>query len=213
MLAAWWVDRLMRFPVAIVVMLAGAILGMFPTAADASSAAGIEIQFGKFRLSVYYSVAVDYEGDTDRAIRDPRAALFDLAALLQANSAAFSVIDHEVHVSLDRQTEGSPNLLDIIEDPNRRAGHVLRDGQVGEDIGKEIVAALCRRYAHACRRPAAESIDLFPCRERRCPGRIRFGSFPSDELNERFGLLPPRQKTTPIRVTRGEILTYFEELP
>ena len=66
------------------------------TNAHASSNAGIEIEVGKHRLNVYYSVALDYHNESDKILRDPQSALFALASVIQANSEAFASIGHTV---------------------------------------------------------------------------------------------------------------------
>ncbi len=86
-----------------VYLIAAFLIGVCPNTTIASSSAGIEIELGKFKLNVYYSVVVNYDHEADRSIRDPRLALFTLAAALQANRDVFSAIDHTVYVELYRR--------------------------------------------------------------------------------------------------------------
>jgi len=180
--------------------------------ANASSNAGIEIELGKFKLSVYYSVALDYYDEADKAIRDPRVALFTLASVAQANSGALAAINHTIYVDLYTRDGVSGSFLKITEDPQTRS-IVLRDMLVGQDITKEILKTICDRYADTCKRPASNTLYLYRCQKDRCPGQIRFGSFPSESINKSFGLLrPKREGVAPISVTRNNIGQYFEEL-
>lgn len=193
-------------------LFAIATLFMCIADASASSDAGIGIELGKLKLNVYYSVALDYYDEADRAIRDPRVTLFTLASIIQANSEAFAAIDHTIYVDLYTREGASVNFLKIIEDPQTRS-FVLRDGPVGWDITKEILTTICSRYAEACKRPVSDTLYLYRCQKEHCQGQIRFGLFPSETINKSFGLLPPKQKgMARITVTRNEIRQYFEEL-
>lgn len=188
------------------------LLATYATDVNASSNAGIEIEIGKFKLNVYYSVALEYYNDADKAIRDPQIALFTLVSVVQANSTAFAAIDHTLYVELYTREGVSGNFLKITEDPQTRSV-VLQDGLVGQDITKEILTIICSRYADACKRPTSDRLYLYRCQKDRCPGQIRFGSFPSESINKSFGLLrPKREGVTPLSVTRNKIRQYFEEL-
>lgn len=178
----------------------------------ASSDAGIRINVGKFRLNVYYSDAVNYHHDADKAIRDPRAGLFDLVAFVQANSESLASVAHTVQAELYARAGSSDNFLMITEDPEAQSV-VLRDGPVEADIAKEVLAAVCARYGQACKRPASAKIDLFSCEQTDCPGQIEFGAFPSDSINKSFGLIRPAGKSPKrVSVARGTIGRYFEKL-
>lgn len=85
--------------------------------ANASSNAGIEIEIGKHRLNVYYSVALDYRCESDKILRDPRSALFTLASVVQANSETFALIGHTVQAELYTRAGAPEDFLVIIEDP------------------------------------------------------------------------------------------------
>jgi sarcosine oxidase delta subunit len=47
---------------------------------------------------------------------------------------------------------------------------------------------LCTAYPDACKQPARGTLDLYRCRKESCPGRIRFGSFPSESVNDVSGV-------------------------
>ncbi len=178
----------------------------------ASSDAGIRINVGKFRLNVYYSDAMDYAHDADKEIRDPRAALFDLAALVQANAGSLASVAHTVQAELYTRAGSPQNYLLMIEDPETKSV-VLRDGPIVGGITGEVMKVVCERYADACKRPASGKVELYPCAGTNCPGQIQFGAFPSASVNNRFGLTPPAgaspQHTS---VTRNTIGQYFETL-
>lgn len=180
--------------------------------ANASSNAGIEIEIGKHRLNVYYSVALDYRCESDKILRDPRSALFTLASVVQANSETFALIGHTVQAELYTRAGAPEDFLVIIEDPQGESV-VLRDGPVGQDITKEILAVICNRYPDACKRPASQKVDLYQCNKATCPGQIRFGAFPSDSVNKSFGLIrPTHDRVNRVSVTREKIGRYFEML-
>lgn len=188
------------------------VLALNLATANASSNAGIEIELGKYRLNVYYSVALDYRQKSDNMLRDPRSALFTLASVVQANSETFALIGHTVQAELYTRAGAPEDFLVIIEDPQGESV-VLRDGPVGPDITKEILAAICNRYTDACKRPASKKVDLYQCNESSCPGQIRFGSFPSDSVNKGFGLIrPANDGVNRVSVTRDKIGRYFEML-
>lgn len=193
-------------------LIAGVVLAMQFAEAHASSSAGIEIDLGKFQLKVYYSVAVDYYNDADKVIRDPRSVLFTLSSLLQANSREFSRINHTVQVDLDTHTDAPGNFLSIIEDPQDKTV-VLLDEAAGNDIAKKIWSVLCKKYAGACKHPASGKLNLYVCKEAVCPGQVRFGSFPSNTLNRKYGLIKPSGSAEKhLSVSREEIGQYFETL-
>lgn len=182
------------------------------TNVHASSNAGIEIDIGKYRLNVYYSVALDYRCESDKILRDPRSALFTLASVVQANSETFALIGHTVQAELYTRAGAPEDFLVIIEDPQGESV-VLRDGPVGPDITKEILAVICNKYTDACKRPASKKVDLYQCNKANCPGQIRFGSFPSDSVNKSFGLIRPTHDSgNRVSVTRDKIGRYFEIL-
>lgn len=198
--------------IASIISILAVLLGFYPLPVNASSDAGIEIEFGKFRLNVYYSVALDYDKDADKFIRDPQLTLFALAALLQANSEAFAAIDHQLDVELYKRSDIAGNLLSVIEDPQAKR-KVIRDGSVQGDISAEIVKIICDRYPGACKKPPLTKIILYRCQKERCLGKVRFGSFPSIYgVNEDFGLLPPPSTTDRIKTTKDNIGKYFEKL-
>jgi hypothetical protein len=192
-------------------LLVLAVAALAPRDAHASSAAGFEIEVGKFKLQMFYSVAIDYPDHADVAIRDPRLALFTVASALQQNGDAFAAIDHTVRVELNMAGESPAILLDVIEDPeaDRASTSIVRQGPFTGDAASEVLAILCSRYQGACRRPATASLMLYRCRESDCHGRIRFGSFPSESLNQGFALLPPKRGGVPIRVVREQMTRYF----
>lgn len=188
------------------------VLALNLATANASSNAGIEIEIGKYRLNVYYSVALDYRCESDKILRDPRSALFTLASVVQANSETFALIGHTVQAELYTRAGAPEDFLVIIEDPQGESV-VLRDGPVGPDITKEILAVICNRYTDACKRPASKKVDLYQCNDSSCPGQIRFGSFPSDSVNKSFGLIrPPHDRVNRVGVTRDKIGRHFEML-
>jgi hypothetical protein len=193
-------------------LLAAGLLAMVPGAARASNSAGIELDVGRFKLRVYYNVALEYCDSSDLAIRDPRAALFELVALLQANAEAFSAIDHALLLELTMR-EGVPGtFLEVREDPSTR-DIVLWDGRVSREVVPEMLKKICDRYAVACARPSLAQITLYPCKGSGCPGQIRFGSFPSASANRAFALLAPKGEAVKgVVVTRTQVLGYFEEL-
>ncbi|HET9553750.1 MAG TPA: hypothetical protein VFP50_12345 [Anaeromyxobacteraceae bacterium] len=192
------------------------VLVTAPAGAWASSAAGLMIEVGKFRLEVRYSVALDYADGADRPIKDPRQALFALASLIQANQQDFAQIAHTITFELGKGADAETMLLaeeDLYVALPARTYVRLQDRPVSPDVVKEIVAILCGRYAGACRVPPAKHVDLFPCGNGSCPGQIRFGSFPSTSVNERFGLLPPaRNGVHALRVTADDIGRHFAKL-
>ncbi len=181
--------------------------------ARASSNAGIELELGSFRLRVYYSDAVEYHNNADAEIRDPRSALFTLASVLQANAESFKSIHHTVEADLYTREGSLDAFLSITEDPQTRSA-LLGDGPAGGGIAATIVKALCNRYSGACRRLAPTTVRLYRCRRGRCPGRIRFGAFPSDSVDQRFGLLPPTRAhgARSFRVTSDQLGRYFRVL-
>ena len=188
------------------------VLAMQLADANASSNAGIEIEFGKYRLNVYYNVALDYRNESEKILRDPRSALFTLALVIQANSETFASIGHTVQAELYTRAGVAGNFLVIIEDPQAQSV-VLRDGPVGRGLTKEILTVICNRYADACKRPASKKVDLYRCNDASCVGQIRFGSFPSDSVNKGFGLMrPAHDGAKRVSVTRNEIGRYFEML-
>jgi hypothetical protein len=199
----------------LVAVLASATI---PGGARASSAAGLTIEVGKFRVEVTYSVAVDFADKSDQAIKDPRQALFALASLIQANQRAFAEIAHTITFELGMRVDKPETLLlaeeDLYVTSPERAYVKLQDRPVGPDVVKEIVTILCGRYPGACRLAPHSHVDLFPCGKDSCPGQIRFGSLPSTSVNERFGLLPPATTgVRPLHVTVADIGSQFERLP
>lgn len=191
--------------------LTGALLA--PGTARASSDAGIELQVGSFQVQVYYSDSVDYPDRADEAIRDPRLALFALASLLQANVSSFGSIRHTFKAALERRKGSESTFLVVVEDPEGKS-EVLLDTPLRRNASEEIARALCKRYRGACKRPPVARLRLYPCRRSTCPGRIRFGAFPSDSVNARFGLLRAGADggEDVVRVARAELAQYFERL-
>lgn len=192
--------------------LAGAAT-LAPEAAWASSDVGMRLEIGSFQVQVYSSDAVEYVDGADRAVRDPRRTLFALASLLQANATSFASIHRTFQAALERREGSGLTFLVVIEDPEGKS-EVLLDRPLRRDVSTEIAAALCKRYRGACKRPPADRLRLYRCGAGTCPGRIRFGAFPSDSLNERFGLIRPRNEggEDVVRVTRAELTRYFEAL-
>lgn len=195
-----------------IILIVAVLLGIYPSSANASADAGFEIEFGKFKLNVYYSTALLYDEDADKYIKDPRLALFALVALLQANRESFSAIDHKVEVELYKSSQMDGNLLSIIEDPQKER-NVIRDGVVQGDVSKEIVKTICSKYSSACKQPAISKIILYRCLKGSCPGKVRFGTFPSVYgVNENFGLLPHPLTTERIKTTKNNMGKYYEML-
>jgi hypothetical protein len=200
--------NLVKFSVRLILV---ATIAMQLTSANASSNAGIEFALGEFRLNVYYSDALDYYNETDATIRDPRSTLFTLASTIQANAGAIAKIAHTLQVELYTRADSTNNYLLITEVPQSQST-ILRDGVVGEDITKEILLVVCSRYPDACKRSASNEVILYNCKEKNCAGQIRFGSFPSESINNSFGLVKPAHFRKRISTTREKIGKYFEKL-
>lgn len=194
-------------------LLTGGLLAMaLPGPARASTSAGIEMDIGSFKLRVYYNVALEYGDSSDTAIRDPRAALFELVALLQANAEAFSAIDHTLLLELTMREDVPGTFLEVREDPST-SDIVLRDRLVPREVVPEMLKEICDRYAVACARPSLAQVTLYPCKGSGCPGQIRFGSFPSVSANRAFALLAPKGEAVKgVVVTRAQMLRHFEDL-
>lgn len=198
-----------------------ALAAGLPLAARASSDAGLELSAGKFTLQVLYSVANEYPDHADLAVADPRAALFTTAALLQANADAFSAIDHTLRIDVSLRAGAPRTVVAVVEDPYEAPGRTttrVREDPLERDLATQLVAVVCGRYPGACRRPARATLDLHRCHAgaEHCPGRIRFGTFPSDVLDGRFAILPSRPGARPERVAREDMtrwLTPLEALP
>lgn len=197
----------------VVIAVAMAMAGA-PCLARASSWAGVRIEIGKLTLEIFYSVALDYDAQS-RAIRDPSAVLFSLAALIQANPEAFAAIDHSFMAELSMREGSSEVTLDVDEDiyeaPGKEFRHVS-ETTAGPDLAAQVVAAVCARYPSACGKPPLPRVTLHECRKALCAGQISFGSFPSTSLNRRFALLPPKVGAKGIVVTRDRMQRYFEPL-
>jgi hypothetical protein len=178
-----------------------------------SSNAGIEAKIGNFNLTVYYSDALEYPGQAERAIRDPRKILFTLASVLQPNGKYFSLIHHTVQVELYMLVGDEDVRLRITEDSQTKAT-IIRDGPLSADeVENEIVTAVCSRYDGVCRKKASRHIILYRCKEINCISRIRFGAFPSEAVNENFGIVKSIRSTEKgIIVTRNLMNQYFEEI-
>ncbi|HEX9051560.1 MAG TPA: hypothetical protein VF841_13595 [Anaeromyxobacter sp.] len=192
-----------------------ALAAAAPARARASGDAGFEIALGGFRLQVFYGAASEYADHADRAVRDPRVALFTLAATLQANAAAFSAIPHTLRFDLVARDGAADTTLGVVEDPEANATRpttVVLETPLARDVAAEVLAALCGRYPGACRRPAGPTVELYRCEGPRCAGRIRFGSFRSDALNERFAIERPARWAAPIRVGREQMTRWFDPL-
>lgn len=178
-----------------------------------SSNAGIETEIGNFNLNVYYSDALDYPGKAEKTIRDPRNALFTLASVLQPNAKYFSRIHHTVQAELYMLVGAEEVRLRLTEDPQAQAT-VIRDGPLlANNPENEILKAICSRYRGVCRHKASRQIILYPCKRNHCVSRIRFGAFPSDAVNENFGIVEPAHpRVKGIIVTRNTMNRYFEEI-
>jgi hypothetical protein len=200
--------NLVKFSVRLILV---ATIAMQLTNANASSNAGIEFDLGEFHLNVYYSDALDYNNEADETIRNPRSTLFTLASTIQANAGTIAKIAHTLQVELYTRADSTNNYLLITEDPQSQST-ILRDGVVGKDITKEILLVVCGRYPDACKRPASNEVILYSCKETNCAGQIRFGSFPSESINNSFGLVKPALFKKRVSVTREKIGRYFEKL-
>lgn len=186
---------------------------LVPITGNASSDAGIEIEIGKFSLSVYYDVATEYEEGADIYIRDPRFTLFALASVIQANRKAFEVIDHKLKIELYQREGGAGNYLSIIEDPQSQF-IVISDEIIHGEFSQRIVKVLCEKYVGACKNSPVSQISLYQCKKPNCPGLIRFGSFPSfDSVNEKYGLKPPEiGRVKAKKMNMDNIYNFFEIL-
>jgi hypothetical protein len=206
-------------PAVVGLAAAALVAASAPGTASASSLAGLQISVGKFTLHVYYSVALAYPDHSDRAIRDPRAVLFAVSALVQANAERFAGIDHDLAIELGMRTDSPTVLLTIEEDifekpeaPSRKYAK-LSEVPVQADVTDQIVAAICGRYPSACVKPAADKVSLFVCPAAPCDGQVAFGSFPSTSLNRKFSLLQPKgRKAKAFVVTPKQMAQYYEPL-
>jgi hypothetical protein len=139
--------------------------------------------------------------------------LFTLASVLQANAESFKSIHHTVEADLYTREGSLGASLSIIEDPQAGSA-ILWDGPAGRGVAATILGALCNTYSGACKRPASLTVRLYRCRRGHCPGLIRFGAFPSDSVDQRFGLLPPigANGARSFRVTSDQLSRYFSVL-
>ncbi len=183
-----------------------------PVGAKASTSAGIEIDLGRFKVRVYYGVALEYGDHADAAVTDPRAMLFALATRLQANAKGVAGVDTTLVLELTRRVGADETFLEVREDPAGR--DVVRwDRPVSGDVVAAMLDRICDASPAACALPAREELVLYRCSRSRCPGQIRFGSFPSAGVNRRFSLLPQRGAAAKGVVARREdVGRYFEAL-
>jgi hypothetical protein len=196
-------------------LLVSLALASAPGAAVASSEAGIQISVGEFRVHLLYSVAVEYPGEAERVVRDPRLMLFSVASLLQANDANFRKIKRQVMVVLDVVSQGTPGVEFLFADSNPAdvnddSSYARKVSPVRRDLSEEVVSVLCGRFAGACARNPRAELLLYPCRSKGCPGEIAFGVFPSATENRRYAIQPSRKGDKPVRVTRANIGRFFE---
>lgn len=194
-------------------------LACAPGAARASSAAGIQITVGKFKLRVLFSAVLDYPDGSDRAIRDPRAVLHAVASLVQSNAERFGAIDHDLTIELGMRSGSKTVQVAVAEDLIETAGHptrkylLLGEAPVQADLRGQVIAAICARYSSACSKPATGKVTLFECPTAPRDGQISFGSFPSTSLNERFCLLQPKgHEAKAFVVTDQQMSLYYEPL-
>ncbi len=206
---------LARVPASLRLAALAVIAAAAPRTAIASGDAGFEITVGEFRVQVFYGVANEYPDGADRAVLDPRVALFTIASTLQANGEAFSAIPHTLRFDLLVRDGFAETILSVVEDPQESATKpttVVLHSPLERDVAAEVLSVACGRYPGACRRPARATLDLYRCPDPRCAGRIRFGAFPSDSLKERFALAPSTPRAAPIRVGREQMTRWFEPL-
>lgn len=193
-------------------LLALLLLGI-PQYSWASSRAGIEIDFGTFRLEIYYSVALDYSDGGADALKDPRRALCSLASLIQVNGSKFSKINATIRMELLELKGATGTFLRITEDPDEKAV-LLWKGPIAPDAVRDMTERLCRRFPVACANPPLQSVTLYTCGSGACPGQIRAGAFPSTTLDQGFALMPTGEP--PVgeeKVECKSMSRYFQMLP
>lgn len=184
-------------------------LNLIPSISQASSESGIQIEFGKFKLDIYYSVAVEYQNGEDEYIRDPRKLLFELASILQSNKDVFSGIDKKILIELNKNEDNNDTILSVAEFSDNTYD-VIYDGIVAGDIAKKIIDVICCKYLDGYIKKQSLMVYLYKCKNKSCPGRVKFGVIPSSSINEEYGLISISLAIDYIKTSRDQMINYFE---
>lgn len=193
-----------------------AVAAFWPSLALAQHWTGFRVTVGKFSVLVGY----DLPDATEAAVRDPRRALFSVAALVQANADAFAEIPHDLVINVGIQDEKEPRgFVSVEEDLYEREDHPGSHQSVGSwvqrtDLETQIVEIICGRYPQACTRPPVKTLELFRCTGgRKCPGQIELGAIPTGSTDKPFGLLRPTgAKVKRLKVRREDMTRFFRTL-
>lgn len=172
----------------------------------ASSDAGIDIRYGSFSISVLYSVAADYDG-TDEYIRNPRYLLYGLISFIHSNADLVEAANKSIRINL---YEG-----DYAEISGTAVSKVKKipvyKGQ--GDFAALILSEVCSVLGGECELVFSEKYPIYECEDGYDFSRIRFGSFPSDSLNEKYSLSTcGKYEKQKIYVNKKTILKYFDIL-
>jgi hypothetical protein len=181
----------------------------------ASVDAGIDVNFSSFNISVRYNVAVKYKKNSDLYIRDPQYVLFDLLRFLKANKSLFQARKQTLVIYLYQD-----DYIEMIEgywESDNTEYKVLNKTHVDGNFTPKIVEMLCELVGGKCVSPETlPSINLYRCGKDIRSYKILFGSFPSEEINDKYCLEPPSvasSKDARIKITRKNIYQFFSVLP
>lgn len=172
-----------------------------------SADAGIEIKTNTITIKVIYNVAEEYKDSEDLYIRNPSRLLFDLINIFQSHSEILG-IRKNILIELNRNNNKT-SLLCVLN-PEKEY-NIVYEAELTSDIKSQLIDLIYKMLEIKNSQTLKKTIVLYPCVSGRCNGVIRFGAFPSNDLNTKYSIISESEKNrrSGVVVRRIDMNKYF----